>query len=67
MILIAYQGLPKSEKSAVKETDRLTRTPYTSVNKIVNHGIEKRKIRKDKGTFKRISEKDAYLIRSTIY
>jgi hypothetical protein len=67
MILNAYQSLPKTEKGAIKRTARLTRTPYTSVYKIVNHGIEKRKIRKAKGTFKRISEKDAHLIRSTIY
>lgn len=54
------------EKGAIEKTTIETNVPQTTVWRLVRNGAKGRKPRKDKGSFKNLTDKHAWLIRDTI-
>lgn len=57
----------EGEKQPLDRTAEITGTPRTTVWRIVNSGPQKRKIRCDKGTFKKFIPTHEDLVRRNIY
>lgn len=69
IILNVYNFIKNSsgEGGAVRKTAEMTGVAYTSIRDIVLRGVEKRKRRCDRGTFRVVKENDAQLVRRTLY
>lgn len=70
LIIISLVGLRQTEDStsAFKKTVSLTKTPRTTLQRIIKFGAKKRKTRIDSRKFKKLDERlHSHIIRTTIY